>query len=277
MAKIIQPYVCFYWRCIKEAASGTIDLANAWSGVIGLAIVVGFWRWRGWPLTPPSTYLGVGIHTLVFIASAWLMFFIIRFIGAPCRLIARKQLEITNLSAKVADLEEALKPKLRCFFSATDPGCVRPNTQVQLSSAAGVVGTLPSTYFRLSVESIGFDSLVGCAGRMTEIKKNGQVVVAGENLQLTFAPGENADSICKTIHNSAPEYLDFLVIAESNVVWVPTYQSKAPSSIAWNTLFTDHAEYRFHIIVTAPAYASIAYDVVLNWTGDHRTARVYAA
>jgi hypothetical protein len=89
----------------------------------------------------------------------------------------------------------SLTPKLKCAFDPADPGCVRPPAPVTWLSPEGrVVGSFEASYFRVRVECVTGAQVDGCRGRLVSIHRDGVAVLKGENLLLTFAPAEQADT-----------------------------------------------------------------------------------
>jgi hypothetical protein len=211
-------------------------------------------------------------------------------------------------SQKVLVLQERFRQKLKLSFSMTDPGCVRPNTKFRLratslgrafdsssssfshiamaplepytiATTTGAIYSYPDpsdaegTYYRVKVEADRMVQVVACAGRLETIKKDGQVIVSGEPTTLPFARGEDSDAISKTVHSAAPEYLDFLFITDSNKVMVTAHKGRASSSIDWERLFTEPADYILDIkIVSSEPTAGIT--LQLKWSGVRATSEI---
>jgi hypothetical protein len=96
---------CFWWVCIREAAKGTLDKANAWFWPIGVPIVAfAGWYWEMGELTIPDTAPGFFIFMVVTVAISWVVFFVIRLFGAPARVYALLENEKSNLHAELEQL-----------------------------------------------------------------------------------------------------------------------------------------------------------------------------
>jgi hypothetical protein len=181
---------------------------------------------------------------------------------------------------KVIDLTEQIRPKLKCAFRRQDTGCVRPDTGFtttqQTVDRQVFHSAVKCTYYRVKVEADHIGSVSSCCGRLVSIKRNGEDVLSGEHLFLTFAPAERSDTIAKIIHNGVPEYLDFLAITERNHVLLTTHGFAYPSSVKMHELFSKSGEYVFEIVVTSPEAVPVTVEPKpkLKWTGDWQTAEV---
>jgi hypothetical protein len=136
---------------------------------------------------------------------------------------------------------EKLRLKLKCSFRMDDPGCYRPDATITFESAAIPLRTFDGTsltpdifaarynqhygattthqikcdYYRVKIEADCVGFVPQCSALITSIKKNGHVVMAGENLQLTIAPAERAAPNIKDVFDKTAEYADLLAITET--------------------------------------------------------------
>jgi hypothetical protein len=102
----------FSWGCIREAADGTLDRANAWFWPIGIPIVAfAGWYWGVGQLTIPDTPQGFITFMVVTVGVSWVVFFLIRLVGAPARLYAKLEGERNALQARL-DQHEASRAQL---------------------------------------------------------------------------------------------------------------------------------------------------------------------
>ncbi len=99
--------VNFYWECVKDAARGTLERANAWFWPIGVPIVafVGWYLGIG-TLTIPDTFPDFMVFMVVTVAVSWVVLFIVRLVGAPARLYARLEGEKREIGTRVHILEQ---------------------------------------------------------------------------------------------------------------------------------------------------------------------------
>jgi hypothetical protein len=189
----------------------------------------------------------------------------------PFALYRELDAEREATAQKVVKLEDALKPRIKLSFSAKDSGCVRPNTKINVVTH-GMRGFVTCTYYRVRVDAISSVAVSGCSARLTEVHRNRRLVISGENIPLTFAPGEHPDTRSKTVHPNAPEHVDFLAITDRGEPMITAYQWTGPSSIEWETLLSETGTYKFHIVVTSPFAASEDIYIVLDWTGSNQTS-----
>jgi hypothetical protein len=73
----------FLWLCIRKAARGSIEPANAWAWLGGTIIIGGGSYLLGYDLTIPHTWWGLLSGGLMFIGSTWIVVFIYRLFLAP--------------------------------------------------------------------------------------------------------------------------------------------------------------------------------------------------
>jgi hypothetical protein len=80
----------FQWLCVIEAWGGSLEIANAWSGLWGPILVWAGSYWWGHPLKLPEQLDAYAIMlALSFVVATWLSFFLVRLVGAPARLYQR--------------------------------------------------------------------------------------------------------------------------------------------------------------------------------------------
>jgi hypothetical protein len=219
----------FYRMAVKEAASDTFDRANLLATIVGGALVwLAIWYLGRLEMDAPTSVGGtIGFAIGLALASLvvmWIVIFLFRLFGAPGRMLAKKNEKIAELYSDIETLNQKLKPRIKWSFSTSDPGCKRPNTTIT-ATALNNVGVpiqarVPCDWFRIKVEADCGVAVSGCKGRLIEIRRGADVIVAGEDLTLPFAPGERDEAIAKTIYPSVPEYLDFLAITHANQVVV---------------------------------------------------------
>src|SRR5262245_57475851 len=87
MLKTIWQTIVFYGACIKWAAHGTLELANAWFWLVGLPAVAIIGAYLGFgelrvPDNPPEFIA----FMLVTVFATWIVFFAIRLLLAPAHL-----------------------------------------------------------------------------------------------------------------------------------------------------------------------------------------------
>lgn len=174
---------------------------------------------------------------------------------------------------KVIKLTDKTTPKIKLTFDPLDIGCVRPDVTITFSTGSEIAH-VKAIYYRAKVEATTKKHVHNCRGRVVSITKNGKIVVAGESLIVTFAPAENPDSTDKSVYEEVSEYLDFLAILENNTISITTKNFVRPSTLRWEEIFQEPANYVFELAVTSPDTVTASSRVCLDWTGDWRTAKV---
>ncbi len=97
----------FWWACVRDAAEGTVEKANAWFWPIGIPIVALAGRyWEMGELTIPDTAPGFVAFMMVTVAISWVVFFAIRLVGAPARIYARLEDKKNELEAELEQSRE---------------------------------------------------------------------------------------------------------------------------------------------------------------------------
>ncbi len=168
---------------------------------------------------------------------------------------------------KVVELESRLKPKLRASFDIHDTGCVRQETPINfLQEVNGELqqGTAVADWYRVKVETDSAEPVSGCRGRLLSIMKDGETIFSGEPVDLTFAPGEaTLETFNKTIHNNAPEYLDFAYKVHHSGQILPSLH-RAPGSVKWIEIFRHPGRYVFEIAILNPG-ETITVNPAVEW------------
>jgi hypothetical protein len=158
----------------------------------------------------------------------------------------------------------------------SDAGCKRPNTTVVLPNPANAairIQTL-SDWYRVKVESLGSEIVVGCRGRLVSITKGAVDQLGGESPSFPFAPHEKEDALSKSIYPDVPEYLDVLVITEANQVLLVLREVSDGSPIDWGAIFSEPEEYRIRIAVVTSNARPATIDLLFKWTGNRETSEM---
>lgn len=264
-------YLCdwiIYWPGAWRR--GAIVMTAIVTAILVLALFVG-WQAEYYPTA--AFLIGAGIIAAIDIFFVW-----------PFQVWKINKSEILAL-------EERIRPKLKCYFSMDDVGCVRPNTKMTVGGPSGssaptftLVSTsshfevspwnsvqVPMNYYRIRVDVDGVDHVENCRGRLEWVKKDGVTIVAGEPTTLPFAPSENKDAVSKTIHGNSSEFLDLLYIKDNNEVRITSYQFYGSSSIDWLGLFATPGEYRMKVQILSDG-PTVGTEILFSWTGDRKTA-----
>lgn len=188
--------------------------------------------------------------------------------------------EISSMKKQIGAFQEVLRPKLKTFFSEDIPGCVMPTklrTRQFTRTGQPMDVFLECTYYRLEVRADCIGSVPKCIARLTWIKKNSELIFSGEQLILPFVPAESPTCDVKDVLDKLPEQLDVLAITQENKVIITTKGFVLPNSYDFDAMFSEPAEYILHLVIAAPNQPSIEHDLVVDWTGDRKTAKVRSA
>lgn len=163
--------------------------------------------------------------------------------------------------ARVVELEERIRPKIRLDFGMAISGCVVPTTFNH---------GLACRYFRLKAEANAYSAVPGCTGRLLSIKRNGVMLFDSEPLLLTFSPGAQADTLAKEIRDGVPEFLDVLFLCAKGII-LTTPNMVVPNSVNFQTLLAPQGLYTFDVVVSSSAAKSVRYELNLDWRGNWQT------
>jgi hypothetical protein len=112
-------YLRFWWACVKDAWEGSLNLANAWSGLWGPFLLWLVFYWRGQSLRLPdqldSYALLLGLSLL---GATWIGVFAVRLAGAPARLYAK--LHRTIPMAPTSDIAINVSNKFAYYHGMLD-------------------------------------------------------------------------------------------------------------------------------------------------------------
>jgi hypothetical protein len=114
--------IVFWWECLKEAVVGTIAWANAWSWLVGVAIVasIGYYGW-GLTLQIPSTLQEYFTFALMAVGATWIVAIIIGFLRAPGRLYWKEREAKERAEARLRT-----DPAFEFVFDSQDAMWARP-------------------------------------------------------------------------------------------------------------------------------------------------------
>ncbi len=236
------------WATLKEAAgfrryliggivATVLAIVGAFAGQSGMSWLLGIPGWT------------VVIITLLAATALWLLNY---------ATVLRKEKE----------------PKLSCAFDMDDPGCVRKRTVLtQIDKYGNVIDRTPVTYYRVKVIAASSATVTGANGRLISMSKNGDTLISGENINLTFASADLPDAIAKTIRTGAPEYLDILIISDDNVVRFAAHNNRIPSTIDPDKLFIEPGNYEIDIRIVSDNAQFVSLKFSFKWTGDRETIK----
>ncbi len=168
--------------------------------------------------------------------------------------------------------------KLHCSFSMKDAGCVRRDTiYTEFFTAPGqppqLLKQTKCDWYRVRVAALNHN-VTNCRGQILSVTRAGNNVLAGENPSVTFAPGNQADAMAKTIHVGVPEYLDFLTVFEDNRAELAVPLGLQSSSINWRDIFAQAGDYTIEVAVTTPDATTASIELLFKWTLDRRNVQI---
>ena len=120
------PILKFYWLCLKEAARGSVDIANAWQGVWGIIALWAFGYWRGGPVMIPDKFDEYALIILfTSLVATWVGVFIFQFLTAPANLYRAQRERADDLRAELSiakkEPDAATKWTITELFQHIDP------------------------------------------------------------------------------------------------------------------------------------------------------------
>ncbi len=174
------------------------------------------------------------------------------------RLVAAGEL-IRQAEDKVAEFSERLRPKIRMECNPNFLGCSQPSPHVQ--------------WFRVAVNCDGINSVEGCRGYISNIRKDGASRWTGDNVTVTFAPGDELDATNKTIHAGKPEFLDiFGVTYDSNALFVGTKERNWQFAPELKRIFAETGDYFLTVIISGKLVPPIQAELKFTWTRNWATS-----
>ena len=180
-------------------------------------------------------------------------------------------------TAKIAELENRQRAKLKCSFDMNDPGCRRSNTVIQHRIVPSMSPVeMMCDWLRIRVDSDCSENITGCKGRLIHIKRDGAFILSGETPILPFAPAENDDAIDKTIYPGIPEFLDFMFVTHLSQVCMTPYGFVGSTSVDWRNLFSQTGVYEIRLAVLAAQGAPALINIDFDWTGEFINSKLSA-
>jgi hypothetical protein len=223
-----------------------------------------FAKWHGWggKLTGPLQLVLALVLSVLAVSEGSLSYRILYALLAILAFLVTSFQMVSKEREEKRALQKTLIPKLKCSFGKDISGCV----------VDAKFGTLNAYYYRVRIESNCIGDVAGCMGHLVSIKRNGTTLFAHESIAMPIAPGWRDNPTIKDIRDKVPEYLDVFFITDQNKIVLPAPNFLAPSTINYETLFSEPGEYVFHMIVSAPSTVSEEIDVPIKWTGDRKTS-----
>jgi hypothetical protein len=165
---------------------------------------------------------------------------------------------------------QKLRPKLKCSFSASNPGCVMRNIKLGVRDGKELKGT----FYRVKVEADSVIQVDSCSGRLRSIKRDGTEVFSGQPCRLPFTPSERPDAVNKTIHENEPEYLDCVLVTNDNKVFIWASDQEGQRGPKYGHLLETPGDYEFNISVVSSAPTCFVPPLIFKWRGSQQSAEM---
>jgi hypothetical protein len=133
---------------------------------------------------------------------------------------------------------------------------------------------LPVKFLRVAVQVDGKESVINCTGYLTEIRKNHARKWEGDNARLTFAPGEDADALSKTIRDKVPEFLDVLIVTSRNEIFLGTKGRGWPYVPRIHEIFSEPGDYLLSVFITGEGVPTATPQLTFTWTQNWETSQL---
>jgi hypothetical protein len=125
------------------------------------------------------------------------------------------------------------------------------------------------TFFRLVVSSSTASRIEDAKGYLVSIEKDSKILWDSQEVPLTFAPGENADALSKTIEDGGKYPLDVLVLRHGdNDLFLGTPGRTWPHFTSLAEIFSEEGEYVLTIRISAKDCPSILAKMKFVWNGS---------
>jgi hypothetical protein len=174
--------------------------------------------------------------------------------------------KIEESAALAANLSEAQLHRFETRCSSDVDGCV---VMANWTESSGKI--LPVKFFRVEVSTEGKSAIKNCTGFLRRIEKDGQMKWGGDNAKLTFALGEDADALAKTVRHQVPEFLDILVVTTSNYICPATKGRAWPYSPRIDRIFSEIGDYILTVAITGDDVPTKTILLKFSWTGNWQT------
>jgi len=159
------------------------------------------------------------------------------------------------------DLQSRRRLKISC-----DPGINGCVSQVEWSSE------VKANYSRIKIEADSDESIPNCTGFLTYIEKDGKRMWGVDNAQLTFALGQERDTLSKTIRPGVPEFLDVLAVSSKNEIYPSTKGRTWPYWPKLSKIFSESGDYLLTVLITGNGVPTVTALLEFAWTQNWETA-----
>ena len=159
---------------------------------------------------------------------------------------------------KAEELQERLAPRLQVSVSQSQ----------SIDHAIWNDGKDLVTFFRIVVSSLTHSRIENAKGYLVSIEKDSKMLWDSQEVPLTFAPGEDADALSKTIEVGGKYPLDVMILRHGdNDLFIGTPGRVWPHFKSVAEIFSEEGEYVLTVRVAAKDCPSILRKVKFVWTG----------
>lgn len=165
--------IAFWWECLKDAVRGTLALANAWSWLVGVAIVasVGYFGW-GLILQIPTSLQEYFAFGLMALGATWAVTVLFRLLGAPGRLYWKERERRESAEARLNSA-----PAFEFVFDPTNDQWAQPfQNGVRYFVGLRVIAPHTIDFPNVWIHRGGFAEMIA-ESRGLKLHGNGNVVI----------------------------------------------------------------------------------------------------
>jgi hypothetical protein len=271
--------IVFYGLCVKWAATGTVERANAWFWLVGVPIVA----FAGWyfglgELHVPDQPAGFVTFMVVTVFVTWLIFFAIRLLRAPAHLYEGAKQETANAQASNLILHERLRPRINIFLNQTNQGVTLAPMEMPPEKPGDVPRKgPPAKYVQFCVSCATDAPLLECEGLLTsvhEIDPDNKIIgpeLVEEHINCAWS---QMTDIKITIPPLRVNYVNLFIVLErphDPTGWQVLPETR-PMKIRLRDAIQIPGRYRLDVLVTATSAPSKTERFIFEWHDfDHVT------
>lgn len=160
-------------------------------------------------------------------------------------------------------------------FLQYDDLAEKQRPKIRTSCGRDIVGSRPLNewgsglvcFLRIAVESESQIPLKNCRATLIEIGKDDKIRWGGDSAVLTFAPGEDSDSQCKTIYPKKPEYVDVLAVHHTGEIRPGTKDRKWLFLPRLDQIFDERGDYTLTVHIAGDSIPPELVRLKFEWRG----------
>jgi hypothetical protein len=139
-------------------------------------------------------------------------------------------------------------------------------------------GTRMMTFFRVIVSSLSSSNIEDATGYLVSIEKDSKMMWDSEDVPLTFARGEDPDTLCKRIEAGGKYPLDVVVVRnDDNRLFLGTLNRTWPCFKSLEEIFSEKGDYIINLRIAAKDCSPVHAKVKFKWTGNVNTCEIALA